>query len=122
MENTFNLKSFLAEGKLLKEQQNFNKWSHNDNYGMEIVFKPFPSNPEGLLHDNEGEEDFTKANFWETDITKPDHGTKVEQGYIEDILYASKNDDGTWEFTWDAGNISGFIEGEDFEFIPEGEL
>ena len=122
MKNNFNLKTFLAEGKLLKEEQEFDKWSYNNDHDMEIVFNTFPSNPEGLLYDNDEEEEFTKADFWKTDVTKPIHGTEVEQGYLLDVLYADKNSDGTWEFIWDAGNISGFIEDEDFKFVPKSEL
>jgi len=122
MKNNFNLKTFLAEGKLLKEEQEFDKWSYNNDHDMEIVFNTFPSNPEGLLYDNDEEEEFTKADFWKTDVTKPGHGTEVEQGYLLDVLYADKNSDGTWEFIWDAGNISGFIEDEDFKFVPKSEL
>jgi hypothetical protein len=64
---------------------------------------------------------FTKASFWDTDISKMN---KIEQGYHEpgDVIYASKLPNGTWLITWDSGEISGFNEGEDFEFIPEDEL
>ena len=130
MENNFNLKKFLAEGKMLKEEQNFDKWAHNDTHGVEVVWKPFPANPDEILtqHDEEylipgdpESENFTKASFWENDIYKMD---KIKQGYYEpgDVIYASKLPNGTWLITWDSGKISGFNEGEDFEFIPESEL
>jgi len=129
MEN-FDFKKYLAEGKLLKEEQNFDKWDYDNNHGVDIVFKPSPANPDEILtqHDEEyldpndpESENFTKASFWSIDIPKY---SKVDQGYYDEggIIYASKLPNGTWIFTWDSGEISGFVEGEDFEFVPESEL
>lgn len=134
--DNFDLKKFLIENKitrnsrLLNENVDFDKWAHNDTHGVEVVWKPFPANPDEMLtqHDDEyldpdnpESENFTKASFWDTDISKMN---KIEQGYHEpgDVIYASKLPNGTWLITWDSGEISGFNEGEDFEFIPEDEL
>ena len=132
----FDLKKFLIENKitrnskLLAENVNFNTWAHNDTHGVEVVFKPSPANPNGMLTqqddeyldpDNPESENFTKASFWKNDVSRMD---KVEQGYYEPggVIYANKEPNGTWILTWDSGEISGFVEGEDFEFIPENEL
>ena len=121
MENNFNLKKFLAEGKMLKEEQNFDKWDYNNNHGVEIVFNPTPGNPDGPLYDPErGEDLLPKKNFWQEVVFE--FMDQIEQGFLGDVLYATKNSDGTWEFEWDAGGTSGFIEGEDFEFISKDEL
>ena len=124
----FNLKKFLIENKmtrnsrLLSENVDFNKWTHNDTHGVEVVFKSSPDNPDGMLtqHDEEyldpndpESKNFTKASFWSNDISDYD-----ESG----VIYASKLPNGTWILTWDSGEISGFVEGEDFEFVPEEEL
>lgn len=123
----FNLQKFLIENKmtrnskLLSENVDFNKWSYNDNHGMEIVFNPTPGNPDGPLYDPERGEDLPpKKNFWQEVVFKFMDQTK--QGFLADALYAIKNPNGTWEFEWDAGSTSGFIEGEDFKFVSEEEL
>lgn len=132
----FNLKKFLTENKLtrnsrlLSENVNFDKWDWDNTHGVEVVFKPFPANPDGILtqHDDEyldpndpESENFTKANFWENDLSNMG---KVKQGYYEpgNVIYANKEPNGTWKLTWDSGEISGFVEGEDFIFVPEEEL
>jgi hypothetical protein len=58
------------------------------------------------LLDHEGERQFTKGEFWQS------HGTskygKLISGHI--------GPDGTWRFEWEYGDVSGFVEGEDFTF------
>jgi hypothetical protein len=124
--NDFNLKKFLIENKitrnsqLLSENVDFNKWSNNNTHDMEIVFNPAPRDPESLLYDNEDEEDLTKQDFWESDV----YGSfiLINQGYISEIITAVKLKNGTWNFSWDVGDIDGFIEGEDFNFVPLNEI
>lgn len=117
--------------KILKEEQEGNrkidrtKWYWDNNGGVEIFFKSFPSNPNELLtqHDEEYLDDpatFTKESFWETDILNPRRFKKSSHAgyYISEVVDASKESDGTWRFVWDSGDISGFKEGEDFDFLP----
>jgi hypothetical protein len=127
-------------GNLLKEIEvrvsdnykpvNFNDWSWDNNYNMEIVFNNSPYNPNEILtqHDDEYIEpnnpesiNFTKASFWENDMGGV---SKIPQGYYEPggVIRAYKLPDETWELSWDSGIISGFIEGDDFKFIPEEEI
>jgi hypothetical protein len=121
-------KQFITEAQRLQklagiitENVDFNKWSYNNNHGMEIVFNPTPGNPDGSLYDPEREEDLpSKKNFWQEVVFK--FMDQIEQGFLGEVLYATKNSNGTWEFEWDAGSTSGFIEGEDFKFVPEEEL
>jgi len=123
------LAGLLKEGQLIKES-NFDKWYWSDNHGMDIVFKSSPANPSGMLtqHDEEYLDsndpesvNFTKENFWKTNII---NYLKIPQGFYDEggVIKADKLPDGTWNFMWDSGEISGFVEGEDFDFIPEEEL
>jgi hypothetical protein len=114
---------------ILKESQlneaDFNKWAYNNNHGVEIVFKSFPANPNDVLMDEEEEEEITKASFWKNDLKGYN---RIPQGLYADgvtesgPVYANELPNGTWKLTWDVGEISGFVEGEDFNFIPEEEL
>lgn len=85
-----------------QEQQ---RWSYKDG---EITWLQ-PTNPENTLLDEEEGEIFTKGEFYENDILgRPSEDTQP--------IYGIKEENGTWSFSWDSGNISGFVEGEDFEF------
>ena len=65
-----------------------------------------PLNPQDMLTSEDGET-FTKENFWESDIIGTDPSLVFPN-------YGNKNNDGTWTLTFDEGEISGFVEGEDF--------
>ena len=60
-------------------------------------------------------------NFWKNNISKE---SKIDQGYYDKggVVLAKKLPNGTWKLIWDSGIISGFKEGEDFEFVPKNEL
>ena len=49
---------------------------------------------------------------------------KILEGFYDSgrVIQADKLPDETWNFRWDSGEISGFIEGEDFNFISEDKL
>ena len=75
--------------------------------GINFKWADQPSNPQRKLIDMESGEEFSKGEFWETDIigfdpslTSPYRGTRER--------------DGTWTLKWDEGKISGFIAGQDF--------
>jgi len=89
-------------------------FSPEDN--ISVKWKDQPANPKSILTDTENGEEFTKEEFWK-DIM----GIGPEN-MIPD--YGNENPDGTWTFDFDSdegGPISGFVEGEDFEF-EENEL
>ena len=125
-------KQILSEEfRKMQKLVSINEWAHNNDHGVDIVFKFLPSNPNEMLiqHDEEyldpnGHEsnNFTKASFWESDIMN--QYNKIPQGYYNcgEIIYANKLLNETWIFTWDSEEISGFKEGLDFKFIPKEEL
>ena len=48
----------------------------------------------------------TKKEFWANNDVEND-----------DIpVYGQKDNNGIWRFQWEAGDVGGFIEGEDFDF------
>ena len=122
------LAGLITESQL-NEESNFDTWRWNDNHGMDIVFKSSPANPSSMLTQHDPEyldgspesETFTKEDYWKNDIMK---FQKIPQGFYDEggVIKADKLSDGTWNFRWDSGEISGFVEGEDFDFIPEEEL
>jgi len=65
-----------------------------------------PLYPNEKLLDHNVAEQFTKEKFWDS------HGTskygELISGYV--------GPDGTWRFEWEYGDVSGFVEGEDFIF------
>jgi hypothetical protein len=90
------LAGITTEGKSFTPQDKTNfKW------------KPQPANPESMLTDTESGEEFSKGEYWKSDII----GTDPSNVYP---AYGNENLDGTWTLTFDEGEISGFVEGEDF--------
>jgi hypothetical protein len=85
----------------MKNKINFDKFKWNDK----------PTYPNEKLLDHEEEEQLTKEEFWRYNETS-EHGNPIS-GYI--------GPDGTWRFQWDCGDISGFVEGEDFTFDNDEE-
>jgi hypothetical protein len=88
------------------EESGNDKWSSED--GREIKWLD-PTNPNETLHDVEEDETITKGEYYndnvlgrDSDETQPNYGTKTN---------------GKWNFSWDSGEIEGFVEGEDFEFV-----
>ena len=88
------------------EESGNDKWSSED--GREIKWLN-PTNPNETLHDVEEDETITKGEYYndnvlgrDSDETQPNYGTKTN---------------GKWNFSWDSGEIEGFVEGEDFEFV-----
>jgi hypothetical protein len=79
---------------------------------INFKWKSQPANPKSILTDTDSGEEFTKASYWESDIIGTDP---------LDIFpaYGSENSDGTWTLTFDEGEFSGFVEGEDFTFGDE---
>ena len=80
----------------MKNKIDYDKFRWNDK----------PTYPAEKLLDHEGERQFTKGEFWRSHGTSK-HG-KLISGYI--------GPDGTWRFQGEYGDISGFVEGEDFTF------
>jgi hypothetical protein len=90
------LAGITTEGKSFTPQDKTNfKW------------KPQPANPESMLTDTESGEEFSKGEYWKSDII----GTDPSNVYP---AYGNENPDGTWTLTFDEGEFSGFVEGEDF--------
>jgi len=90
-----------SQSKLLKENlgpDGFDTFSWNDT----------PTNPDAQLEDLENGGTMSKGEFWRSDITgrDPEYSTPSYGG----------EDNGVWTFSWDSGEVSGFIEGEDFTF------
>jgi len=118
------LAGLITEAQL-NENVDFSNWSYSDDHGVGIVFKLSPANPNSTLTDVDEEEEVTKESFWETDLKRY---SRIPQGlYADEVnesgpVYANKLPNGTWEFIWDAGDISGFVEGEDFDFVSKEEL
>ena len=88
------------------EESGNDKWSSED--GREIKWLN-PINPNETLYDVEEDETITKGEYYndnvlgrDSDETQPNYGTKTN---------------GKWNFSWDSGEIEGFVEGEDFEFV-----
>jgi hypothetical protein len=90
------LAGITTEGKSFTPQDKTNfKW------------KPQPANPKSMLTDTESGEEFSKGEYWKSDII----GTDPSNVYP---AYGNENPDGTWTLTFDEGEFSGFVEGEDF--------
>ena len=81
-------------------------------YDVDIKWKSQPANPKSILTDTENGEEFTKEEFWKSDIIGYDPSETLPD-------YGNKNPDGTWTFDFVEFQISGFIEGEDFTFDDE---
>ena len=71
-------------------------------------WKGQPQNPDDMLMDYDEGEEITKASFWETDIRN--------RSKEDTIPNYAQEENGKWRFQWDAGDIGGFVEGEDFTF------
>ena len=84
--------------------------NENKNLGPDdfntFQWKKAPANPDAQLEDLEEGDSISKREFWKNDITgrDPEYSTPSYGG----------EDNGVWTFSWDSGEISGFIEGEDF--------
>jgi hypothetical protein len=84
--------------------------SINENsFGPDSKFqwKSFPAYPEDIVKDEEEGDTMTKEEFWRDNIVGRDPEETIPS-------YGTKQLDGTWLFSWDAGEFSGFIEGDDF--------
>jgi len=80
-----------------------------DSFGPDNNFQwqPSPAHPEDMVKDEEEGDTLTKAEFWKYNITGLDPEETIPS-------YGEKLPDGTWYLTFDAGEISGFVEGDDF--------
>ncbi len=89
---------------LLKEGQlNENSFGPDSNF----QWNSSPTNPEDIVRDEEEGDTMTKAEFWRDNIT----GRDPEEATPS---YGSLQPNGTWLLSWDAGEFSGFVEGDDF--------
>jgi hypothetical protein len=127
--DNFNLKDFLVENKMTRNSKLLSEikiypstmgpsakevgiddeFHYKDNH---IEWNKFPYFPEDTLYDYENDEEYTKAEFWDTDIKPYDYQFQPDSGYKEN---------GTWTFGFDGHEISGFVDGLDFKF-KKGEL
>jgi hypothetical protein len=102
--DNFNASKWLVENKItFQSRLNENKNLGPDDFDT-FKWKPQPANPKAKLEDLENEDTVSKGDFWKSDIIGNDSSTPT---------YGSENN-GVWTFAWDSGEISGFIEGEDF--------
>jgi hypothetical protein len=97
---------------LITESEFKNKLNENKTYLTPDDFNEFrwkdqPLHPEDMLVDNENDTTYSKREFWESDINGRDIDETIPS-------YGKKLDDGTWGFSWDTGDVDGFVEGEDF--------
>jgi len=88
---------------LSEEQVNENSFGPGSNF----QWKSSPTNPEDMVKDEEEGDTMTKAEFWKYNIIGRDPEETIPG-------YGTKQPDGTWSFTFDAGEFSGFVEGDDF--------
>jgi hypothetical protein len=105
--DNFNPGKWLIENKLTSTSKilNENKNLGPDNFDT-FQWKDAPANPDAQLEDLENGGTVSKGEFWKSDITGRDsEDSKPSYG---------GEDNGVWTFSWDSGELSGFIEGEDF--------
>ena len=89
---------------LIKESQlNENSFGPDSNF----QWKTSPIHPESMVKDEEEGDTMTKEEFWRDNVT----GRDPEEATPS---YGSLQPNGTWLFSWDAGEFSGFVEGDDF--------
>ena len=105
--SNFDLKKYLVENKLTAGSRLNENKSFTPEDDINFKWKNQPANPKGILTDTESGEKFTKEEFWESDIIGTDPSLIFPN-------YGNENSDGTWTLTFDEGEFSGFIEGEDF--------
>ena len=102
--DNFDASKWLVENKItFQSRLNENKTLGPYDFDT-FKWKNQPSNPNAKLEDLENEDTVSKGDFWKSDIIGNDSSTPT---------YGSENN-GVWTFTWESGEISGFIEGEDF--------
>jgi hypothetical protein len=102
------LAGLITEGQARKMMQVLNEnksFTPEDN--VNFKWKNKPANPESMLTDTESGDEFSKGEYWENDII----GRDPEEIFPS---YGTENSDGTWTLTFDEGEFSGFVEGEDF--------
>jgi hypothetical protein len=76
---------------------------------INFKWKNKPANPKSMLTDTESGEEFTKEEFWESDIIGIDpEFTFPNRG--------SRDSKGIWTLTFDYGEFSGFVNEKDFTF------
>ena len=112
--DNFDASKWLVENKITF-QSRLNENKTLGPYDFDIFkWKNQPSNPNAKLEDLENEDTVSKGDFWKSDIIGNDSSTPT---------YGSENN-GVWTFAWESGEISGFIEGEDFTLsnLNENEL
>ena len=90
-------------GLITESQLNENSFGPDSNF----QWNSSPTNPEDMVRDEEEGDTMTKAEFWRDNIT----GIDPEEATPS---YGSLQPDGTWLLSWNAGEFSGFIEGDDF--------
>jgi hypothetical protein len=89
---------------IIKESQlNENSFGPDSNFQWKIS----PAHPGDMVRDEEEGDTMTKKEFWRNNVT----GLNPEETIPS---YGKKQPDGTWFLTFDAGAMSGFVEGEDF--------
>ena len=102
--DNFDASKWLVENKItFQSRLNENKTLGPYDFDT-FKWKNQPSNPNAKLEDLENEDTVSKGDFWKSDIIGNEDSTPT---------YGSENN-GVWTFTWESGEISGFIEGEDF--------
>lgn len=79
---------------------------HDDPRWDTFRWKNTPKNPNDTLMDYDEGETLTKEEFWANN----------DVGDDDTPVYGQKNNNGIWRFQWEAGDVGGFIEGEDFDF------
>jgi hypothetical protein len=94
---------FRRMQKLAGIKLNENSFGPNSNF----QWKSSSANPEDVVKDEEEGDTMTKAEFWRDNIVGRDPEDSVPS-------YGTKQSDGTWSFSWDTGEFSGFVEEDDF--------
>ena len=91
-------------GLITESQLNEASFGPNDNF----QWKSTPAYPGDMVRDEEEGDTMTKAEFWRHNVTGLENSFYPNQG--------TQRPDGTWVFYWDAGEFSGFVEGDDFSY------
>ena len=105
--DNFDAKQWLTENKITTQSRLNEITSFTPQDNINFKWKSQPANPESMLTDTESGDEFTKGEYWKTDII----GRNPSEIFP---TYGNKDLDGTWTLTFDEGEISGFVEGEDF--------
>jgi hypothetical protein len=103
------LAGIITEGEYNAQmnEEKINRFDYNNMYGFKWNSRPL--HPDDMLFNYDDDEELSKGEFWDDDNI-------ATQSEDHMPIYGIKDPNGTWRFEWDAGDIGGFKEGDDFTF------